>query len=268
MPFSEKLNFKSAKSHFIKKGEKAITELNCLIYKSRMNNLDSIMALYNSLVRSIVMYCAPIWCLDFGKDLEKLRIRFLKSLFLLPKTTPDWILRLELNLRNTEIFLLLSSLKFLLKPYHKNKDSLVYNAYYSLKLTKQNKLNWYHKLWKLREKWDCTNLLEVSDSNLDTELSRNLLVRKIVKQISIANENSVSIDIINMRETRLFRNYSLSKTHCLKEQYIYVYDIRYSNKQLILQLKLGISHITHKGKVTRLRALELLYKKVDDNQGI
>ena len=265
VPFSENLSFKNAKTHFIKRAETAITEINCLIYKSRMNNFGSIMALYNSLIRSIVMYCAPIWCLDFGKDLEKLRIRFLKSLFLLPKMTPDWILRLELDLKNTEIFLLLSSLKFWVKLCHKNKDSLVYNAYYSLKLTKQSNLNWYHKLCKLCEKWNCANLLEISHGNLDTVLSRNLLVRKIVKQISIVNENSVSIDIIKMRETRLFSNYSLNKTHCFKEQYLYAYDIKWSNKQLILQLKLGISHITHKGKVIRLRALELLYKKVDDN---
>ena len=177
-----------------------------------MNKFDSIMALYNSLIRSIVMYCAPIWCLDFGKDLEKLRIKFLRSLFLLPKMTSDWLLRLELDLKNTEIFLLLSSLKFWVKLCNKNKNSLVYNAYYSLKHTKQNNLNWYHKLCKLCEKWNCANLLEVSDGDLGTIITRNLLVRKIIKEINIVNENSVSIDIIKMRETTLFSNYLFNKT--------------------------------------------------------
>jgi hypothetical protein len=41
VPFSENLNFRKAKEHFFKRAELAISDLRGLIYKSRMNNLDS-----------------------------------------------------------------------------------------------------------------------------------------------------------------------------------------------------------------------------------
>ena len=69
-----------------------------------------------------------------------------------------------------------------------------------------------------------------------------------------------------MRKTRLFSSYTrLIKLIALKNNTYAHMIIRWSSKQLILQLKLGISHIIHKGKLARLRSLEFLYKKVDNN---
>jgi hypothetical protein len=97
VPFSENLNFRRAKEHFFRKAEIAICDLRGLIYKSRMNNFGSIITLqYNSLVRSVdrLMYCALVWGLKFRNEFEKLRMKFLKYIFLIPRTTPDWIVRL------------------------------------------------------------------------------------------------------------------------------------------------------------------------------
>src|SRR6266511_1193127 len=62
-----------------------------------------------------------------------------------------------------------------------------------------------------------------------------------------------------MRKTKLLNMYCKNKTHCLMEEYLTDPMMTWGNKQLILQLKQGISHITWKGKVARLRKLEKLY---------
>ncbi len=41
-------------------------------------------------------------------------------------------------------------------------------------------------------------------------------------------------------------------------------NVKWENKMLILQLKLGMSHITYNGKCGRLRKLEYLNGKVED----
>jgi hypothetical protein len=52
--------------------------------------------------------------------------------------------------------------------------------------------------------------------------------------------------------------------YCIKEQYLSKFNLKWEANTLGLQLKLGISHVTHKGKCYRLRQLEYLYGKVED----
>jgi len=67
-----------------------------------------------------------------------------------------------------------------------------------------------------------------------------------------------------MRNTKFLKLYSTNKTHCLPESFLRD-DYGWNVKQLILQLKLGISHITHKGKVARLNKLEHFYGYVTNS---
>jgi len=94
VPFTEQLNFEFTKNHFVKKSELALRELESLIYRSKMNDFDSILSLFYSLVRSVFSYCSPIWGVTFSDCYEKLRIQFLKNLFLLPITIPAFFFRL------------------------------------------------------------------------------------------------------------------------------------------------------------------------------
>jgi hypothetical protein len=280
VPFSENMNFRKAKNHFFRKAELAINDLRGLIYKSRMNNLDSIMALYNSLVRSILMYCAPVWGLKFSREFEKLRMKFLKSVFKVPITTPDWILRLELDLRDSRIFFLKTCLQFWIRIWNKKENSLVYRAYESLKNGNNGEhIGIYKDFHNFCQELKSTNLMdfesvepELDLSGINTELYADLITnlkksskaRAVKEGIEKLNEESVSWDIIKMNDTKLYASYKKNKTHCIREEYLSLYNVKWEAKILILQLKLGISHITHNGKCCRLRKLEYLYGKVED----
>ena len=85
--------------------------------------------------------------------------------------------------------------------------------------------------------------------------NKNSLVKKT---IALIESDSVSIDVVKMRESNFFTLYNQNKTHCLREDYLYD-NIIWQAKQLILQLKLGVSHVTFKGKVAKPRCLEKMY---------
>jgi hypothetical protein len=104
-------------------------------------------------------------------------------------------------------------------------------------------------------------MLELVD---DETLSIPTKVRKINKRLTIIEDDSIKFDIVSMRKSKLLELYNLNKTHCVTEPFLNA-NYKWSMKQLIMQLKLGISHITLHGKVARLRKLEFLYGKVDSN---
>ncbi len=68
-----------------------------------------------------------------------------------------------------------------------------------------------------------------------------------------------------MQKSKLLNLYRSNKTHCISESFLGE-NYNWSVKQLIVQLKLGISHITCKGKVSRLRSLEYSYGKIEDSK--
>src|SRR5206468_9583385 len=85
VPFSETHNFLKAKEHFIRKTKVALAQTFKLIWKSKLKTLSTCLALFKSLVRSVLMYCAPVWGFKFVDLFETIQTGFLKRLFLLPK---------------------------------------------------------------------------------------------------------------------------------------------------------------------------------------
>jgi hypothetical protein len=115
-------------------------------------------------------------------------------------------------------------------------------------------------------KWECDNLLTLEDIQ-DPELPRSELYTKIgiiKNQISFLEQDSIKHDICKMNETQHFALYKLNKTHCLREEYINDNN-SIGVKQLIMQLKLGVSHLTFRGKKVKLKSLEKFYGNMQDD---
>lgn len=167
-------------------------------------------------------------------------------MYKLPKATPHWFVRLELPLRRQELFLIKLTLKFLYRILQKPKDSLVYKCYIATKLNMNHgKRNWFRQLRQLLEKFHLTHLLELLEENT----SYHSKMRKINDEIEKAAKELQSSDIVLMKKSnQLFCNYSKNKTHVRVEPYLNA-DLCMYNKQLIMQLKTGVSHICYKGKV-------------------
>ena len=142
--FAEVPNFYLAKTSFFTKAKNASAQLSSFAYCTKMNNFESHLTLFNSLVRSTLMYCTSVWGLNYIQEVETFRIGFLKKLFLLPKVTPAWFLRLELETGNSEIFFIKQIAKFWLRIILLDKESLVYKCYEAVKNLKCRTYNWYN----------------------------------------------------------------------------------------------------------------------------
>lgn len=257
--FTEVPNFYNAKISFFNKVKNASAQLHSLIYRSKMNKFESHLTLFNSLVRSTLIYCASIWGLKYLHEFENFRIRFLKRLFLLPKVAPAWFLRLELETGNSEIFFLKQIVKFWLRIILLDKKSLVYKCYEALKYTHSNTYNWYRDLKTILTKWNLETLLDLENNE---GLEYKIAIKEVNIQIARAQSKSVSIDIEAMMKSKLLNLYSKNKTHVIKENYL-SQNCTWQAKQLIMQLKLGISHLTYKGKKIGANKLEFMYKNIN-----
>ncbi len=67
-----------------------------------------------------------------------------------------------------------------------------------------------------------------------------------------AESESVSNDIVKMKRSKFFNVYCNKKTHVIRENYLEDLS-KWQVKQLIMQLKLGIPHLTYKGKEIRAK---------------
>lgn len=255
-------NFLSAKNLFFSKANIAAVNLHSLIYCSKMNNFSSQLVLYNSLVRSTLSYCSEVWGLAFSEHFEKFRIDFFKTRFLLPKMTPEWFVRLEIVAGNSELFLIKTVLRFWLRLIRKDRDSLIYKCYEAVKLakSKSKKYNWYMQLKSLLSKWNLEQILDLE--NREKITFKECMIEMDLMLVKAESE-SVSNDIVQMKRSKFFNVYCNTKTHVIREEYLEDHS-SWQVKQLIMQLKLGIPHLTYKGKVIRAKKQEFLYGKVSD----
>lgn len=69
-----------------------------ILGKAGADSWEGMLTVYRSVVASTLLYSAPIWGLCYLDQLEKAQVEFFKRLFLLPKNTAGYALRLELGL--------------------------------------------------------------------------------------------------------------------------------------------------------------------------
>jgi hypothetical protein len=86
------MNFAKIADEFIVRGKRAQRELFQLFYKANINNLDVRLKLFDSLVKSVVMYCSHIWGIALTEKFKAFQCSYLRQIFKLPSYTPHWFL--------------------------------------------------------------------------------------------------------------------------------------------------------------------------------
>jgi hypothetical protein len=118
--------------------------------------------LFDSLVKSVVMYCSHIWGIAFPEKFKAFQCSYLRQIFKLPSYTPHWFLFLESMCTRIEISLLKNTLNFYVKLISKPRFSLMYECLDFLKMSESKscmKLNWFRDLKTLLAKYELTDLL-------------------------------------------------------------------------------------------------------------
>jgi hypothetical protein len=259
--FHSNLSTSQVCSQFLKKAKNAENLLFNVMWRSKIRTFASRIKLYHSLVKSMLTYCSPIWCINHVEKLEIFQNNFIRRLLNLPRKSPNWYGRLETNCNSIEVSYLKNLLYFWVRLISRPKESLLYVCYKQLRVQCENsrmKHNWYRSLRDLLVKWDCQDILDIE---LSSENIEYLNIRsRISCLVSKIETKSKQLDIIKMQESTSMPYYLTIKTHCKTEDYLN-YKISWNNTIIIAQLRNNLSRIGQ----TNLRDLSFSYNQCDDN---
>ena len=101
--FSNACDFRSNAKITIEKTNIAIGSTLKTIYKSKAFSWSMVQNLHGSLIRSILMYGAQVWSLEYLEMLEKTNILFFRRILQLPTNTPDYAIRLEAGVSSIKL---------------------------------------------------------------------------------------------------------------------------------------------------------------------
>jgi hypothetical protein len=257
--FHWNLNFSNTVDGFLCKARVAEKHLFDIFRRSKMKTFDSRIKLFDSLVRSVLLYCSPIWGLNHIESLVVFQNKFLRRLFNLPNKTPAWFLRLELNVKSLEIYVIKSALQFWKRIVSSNNVLLI-NSYKVLienACKTYTKNNWYKSLRNVLKKWGWESLLEQVPEEGDlAELT--MLTIEINKCIRDITNQSVSNDIVRMKNSTSMCHYQKIKTHCFRENYLN-FNCNFGMVKNIIQLRANLAQISGPNKVVRLGFLNWFY---------
>ncbi|CAG5075424.1 Protein of unknown function [Cotesia congregata] len=107
----------STVNHAINRSKVATSTALATLAKLKADSWSGKIKLYNSLVRSTLLYQAHLWCIgsDYIEMLESAHIDFFKKLLTLPKCTPGYAIRIELNIEHSAVTLLQASINWTIK---------------------------------------------------------------------------------------------------------------------------------------------------------
>jgi hypothetical protein len=95
VPFYGNMSTHNTTTDFVLKGKVAVKGLFDLYFKAGLNCLGPRLTLFDSLIKSVVLYCSHIWGVSSLDKLISFQFSFLKQLFRMPQHTPHWFLMLE-----------------------------------------------------------------------------------------------------------------------------------------------------------------------------
>jgi hypothetical protein len=239
--FYENCSFNETCNNFLNKAKCAESQLHKLVYKSSMKSLSCRISLFNSLVRSIIMYCAPIWGIKLVDKLESFQSSFLRKIFGLPRKTPQWYLRLESSCDRIELFFIKNVLGFWKRIMCKPSDSLIrvcYDALQSKIHDQYMKWNWVRDMVELLAKWDCETVIRTVTAE-DEIILRGAEISECLGKIKVLMNQQ---DIIRMNVSTSIPSFKLMKTHIRIENFLNS-SVSWSNIRIIVQLRANMSEI-------------------------
>lgn len=101
--FSSSGKFLEATNQQIIRANMATGSVNNILIASKSNSWDTKMRLYGSIIKATLLYGAQIWGLFYPEKAETVQVKFLKSLLHCPRSTPNYMLRLETGAKNISI---------------------------------------------------------------------------------------------------------------------------------------------------------------------
>ncbi|CAG7728304.1 unnamed protein product [Allacma fusca] len=239
------------KDHFKKKANIAQAELVKLIYSSQTSNVQIITRLFTTFVNSTLLYCSPIWALDFVDDLEKLQTAFLRRLCNVCNLVPGYILRLETGAINIKKWIFKATLSLMRKSLNQQPATILRCSMEEILKIKSGKYSWINKV--------ATLFLENGLQDEFSKISGEYLNTNFQNIIGKYGQKLIDADVRDMLESQSLTHYRILKRDVNISQ-IYLANIQWNAVKLLQNLRTGFPYICVKGKSLNLRGMWLYWK--------
>ena len=114
--------YESATNQFLSKAKAASASTISLIYSLKVSSFKVFKKLFEALVRSMILYAAPIYAVRHLTEIEKIQTVFFKRLLHLPQCVPNYAVRLELGLIPIAVSIFKQVLNWIIKVLNMHDD--------------------------------------------------------------------------------------------------------------------------------------------------
>jgi hypothetical protein len=252
IPFNFRGTFDAAKKKFIEKAREAQKQIQILLNNTKSNKVCIRLKLFNSLVRSVLLYAAPIWAVYYLEELETFQTQFLRLLTNTCNLTPGNILRLETGAKPIKFLIFKQVIKFISKNLmNGNKNSLNMNCLNEIKkLQPDEKYNWWTQIRNIFKQVG----LEAEFEQLDD----NYIKSNITSLIGKAEQNCKNEDVVQMMSGHRLTHYKTLKTHANISE-IYNKQVPWATIKVIQQMRFGHPRIRIGGELIELNEMNKLW---------
>ncbi|KAL1447096.1 hypothetical protein WDU94_003514 [Cyamophila willieti] len=95
--FSSHGVFHKASQQALSKGRTAVGCVKNVLVNSKTDSFECRMKLFESIVKTTLLYSAEVWACRYEETIEKCQLQFFKSVYCLPRNTPNYMVRLEMG---------------------------------------------------------------------------------------------------------------------------------------------------------------------------
>lgn len=243
--FSNSGVFLKATDHALAKTRTAIGTVLSTCVRAKIISWEARIKMHDAVIMGTLLYAAHIWGLRYCDSLESCHLSFFKSLFALPRNTPNFAARLELGVDHIKLKLLKLCLNWLFKL--KTMPSNRYPSRCFARLCVQNntvnvRYNWISQLSCIFDCIDFSEMLLIHDPELVREKIRNILsfyanyLRE--KDIDCVNKSNFSLiySVLFFQEQRP----QFYLTQCIPFKYLKLMAQLRLSSRFVIKISIGI----------------------------
>ncbi|KAI5703877.1 hypothetical protein M8J76_001061 [Diaphorina citri] len=242
--FTSGLCFSENVKKFINKTMGAISTVNSLWARTKTYNWEANKIVYNSVIKSILLYGAEVWGLRYLEELEKPQVKYLKSLLYLPRNTPNYIVRKETGMSKMGQEIIKRAINWLINIKEMEEKRLPKICF--LKLQEMavanptaTKYNWVAQIRQIFTKLDCLEVYDAEDPKI-IKVQVDSMIEKIQESNRMEDKRRIEVSSYS----NVYKN--LSNLDNQEEEKYLNMDVPLYKIRTIAQLRTSAQKINHK----------------------
>ncbi|UYV61693.1 hypothetical protein LAZ67_1005935 [Cordylochernes scorpioides] len=214
---------------------KALTAINAthpILIKSKAKSINLSTKLFDTIVRAVLMYAAPLWATEHKDLLDSIQDIFIRRFLNLPRYTPGYLIRLETGRISLSVTALKLTLKYWLRVLNMSSDRLpriCFNRTRELSNASGTPIGFIKKLTNLLNNNGYPALVSCDDPET--------LRSAITGLLKTAADQSIQNDLTRMDKSKLYSHYKDIHISFMTEGYL-LGDFPFPVVRLLAQVRI------------------------------